>query len=150
MKIKIKDLKEMKKLREKGFTYVKIGKVTSFSPDAIRYHLNEKQNKRVKKLSRIKLKNLSKQEVKEKNKNQRNYRKKYMKEKYNSDEEFRKKAIECIKKSYKRKKQERIKKGLCVRCGGVRENKKWKYCERCRMKGRINGEKWKKKKLEIY
>lgn len=42
------------------------------------------------------------------------------------------------------RKNKRIEKGLCQNCGEIRENKRWKSCLKCRIKGR---EQYKNKKI---
>jgi len=60
------------------------------------------------------------------------YFKKYMHERYHSDKEFREK-VKKLNKDLKRKKVKNWrKKNLCIICGGKRDSKYFKSCNKCR------------------
>jgi len=72
------------------------------------------------------------QKFRNKTKNITEYNRNYMTNRYRNDPKFRekikKKSMEC----QRNRRANRIKLGLCSRCGRKKINKKWKSCEKCR------------------
>jgi len=132
---------KMKKLREQGWSYRKIGSFLNVSDTIVQYHLNEKRREKALKGAKERNLKIPKEKIKEKNKKHYLYQKKYIMERYHKDLEFRRKFIDAVLKYKRKRKKERIKKGLCVLCGGVREDKRFRWCEECRKKWRERGKK---------
>lgn len=139
-----KQINQMRKLREKGLPYHKIGKIFGRDGSSVNYYLNEEYRtgliERSKKLS----KSLTKKQMRERNEKFRNKYPDYYRERYHNDEEFRKSMIEANTKLHnKRKKQ-----GLCPDCGNKlskknKLGKKYISCKKCRRRDR---DKYKKQK----
>ncbi len=135
-KIKPKDVKLMKTLRDKGLYFYEIGKVLGVNTSTIQYHLKEKY--RIDSIQRTKIhrNKLTKEQLKEKQLRQQPYRSEYMVDRYNNDEEFREKFKKMISDNFKKRQSIWREKGLCSNCGRARENKKWLMCKRCRYRKR--------------
>jgi predicted transcriptional regulator len=131
-KVNPKILSKMKRLREKGLTYKKIASNVNISESCVQYWLNPQQKDKTAKRSKKVYKKLTQKQKKEKNKKRQPYTSQYLKERYNNDEEFRKRFIKTVGDSHKRMRKKWISEGNCSRCGGKREDKRWKTCERCR------------------
>ena len=127
-------IKWMKKFRKEGFTYAQIGEMMESHDSSIQYCLKEDYRKRNQDRAKQTSRGLTKEQTKKKNLKFKVYRKEYFHNRYHSDPEFRKQLINLNKKGYKKRKELRIKKGLCRVCGGIREDKKWKLCAKCRKK----------------
>ena len=129
-------VKRMKMLRNEGMFYKDIARKFEVCYETIAYHLSEKAKKR--KIKQVIEYNnrLTKKQRKEKTKRYQPYTSQYIKERYNNDEEFRLRFLDHVKRSAKKMLKERREKGLCTRCGRVKENKRWTTCEKCREKKR--------------
>ena len=98
-------IKELKKLKTKGVSSIDLSKRFNTSLSTIYYWTTEGYAERHRKKSREKYNNLTKVQKKEIHKKKLPYLKKYMKNKYNTDPEFRKKHIERVMDSRKKRKE---------------------------------------------
>ena len=132
-------LEKMKDLRGKDLTYKDIAKKLKLNPSIVGYWLNPETREKAINKGKEFYSKLSKKKKKEIEKEHYDYKKEYNTKRYSEDEEFRKRMIGYVQTSFKRKREEWIKKGLCSRCGRKRKDKRWRSCEKCRKKVRKNG-----------
>ena len=133
------DKKWMKKIRDEVYTYEEIGEILGCHNNSVQYHLKEDYKKKGKDRAKKRYLRLTKEQRKKNNAKSREYRKEYFHNRYHSDSKFRKLLIDLNLKCYRKRKDLRIKKNLCMVCGGVRDNKRWKTCDKCRKKKREAG-----------
>ena len=131
-KVTPKMLEEMKQLREDGLTYQAIAEKFNINSSTAQYWLSPQEKEKSIRRSMKSYAKLTKEQIKEKNKEHYEYKKKYNTERYNKDEEFRKRMIKYVQNSFKRRQKGWLIAGLCSGCGREREDEKWKNCERCR------------------
>lgn len=131
-------VKRARRLKSKQFSYTEIGKELGVADSSIRYHLDRKYGERVRKMSRDKVRNLTKEQLRQRNKKLYKKQRRYMKERYNNDEKFKKYFINLVVKSFNKRRKNWIKNGLCSHCGKERNNQRWKTCESCRKKSLEN------------
>jgi len=125
-------LEKMKKLRESGLTCKLIAEKVSIAGSSVQYWLSPQQREKSIKRGKKSYAKLTKEEIAKRNKKQYKKARKYYKERYHEDEEFRKDFISMVRRSFKKRRKNWIKVGLCSRCGGKRINKEYSYCEKCR------------------
>ena len=68
--------------------------------------------------------------------NWKKYIRNYMITRYRNDPKFRRRIIDKTIECQNKRRNGWIENGLCSQCGGEREDKKWKTCERCRISRR--------------
>lgn len=126
----------MVELREQGMTYFKIASIFNVTLSTTQYHLSE--NERQNSISRAVKANskITKEERVKINKKRYPYQKEYYMDRYRNDPEFRRRQINCIMKSFARRREKWIEKELCSRCGSEKINKDFRQCEICREKKR--------------
>jgi len=139
MKLSKKQIREIKRLRKKGSTYREIGEKFKVAEATIQYHDNEDYKKKQIKRAREKIRNLTKEEMREKNK--KYYNPEYYKNRYKNEPKFRSMMIRCTRRGQKILYKKRKKQGLCTMCGN-KAYKKNKYgkrylaCKKCREKNK--------------
>jgi len=94
MVITKKQIKEMKQLRNKKYSYNKISLTLGINLQTVVYHLNEHYREWRKELSRGKY-----------TKEKRKYFRDYKRERYKNDPEFREKIKKNLRDAYKKKKE---------------------------------------------
>ncbi len=99
MSLNKKDIKQIKKLREKGKTIQLIADKFNISTSTVSYHVSENENKKAKIRANRYYQKLTPEEKKLNNKKYTEYRKNYYHKRYNEDEEFRLRMIGYVKKS---------------------------------------------------
>lgn len=127
-------IKWMKKFRKEGFNYREIGEIIGCYGSSVQYYLKEDYRRRSNERAKKTISKFTKKQIKERNSKRKEYSNEYFYNRYHSDSKFRKQLIELNKESYRKRKALRVKKGLCIVCGGVRDNKRWKSCDKCRKK----------------
>lgn len=135
-KLNLIDIEVMKILRDAKLSYKEIAVGFKVATSTIQYHLVPKQRENSIKRGKKAYAKLTKEQKLKKSRKQAKYRSQYYPERYNHDEEFRKRHIKNIGNSFKRRKKEWIKKGLCSNCGRERKNKMRAQCEKCRKRKR--------------
>jgi len=94
-KVTPENRKNMKDLREKGWSYVKIGKLFNIDPHSVRYWIDEEYRQRCIKRAKSRKRKPLTDEQKTKRKV---YIRKYIKKRYNEDPEFRERFLGHTKK----------------------------------------------------
>ncbi len=135
-KLNLIDIEVMKILKEAKVTHKEIAKGFGVAMSTIQYHLIPKQRENSIKRAMKYYTKLTKEQKQEKIKKQAKYRSQYYPERYNLDSEFRKRHIQNIGNSFKRRKEKWKKQNKCSNCGREREDKMWKQCEKCRERRR--------------
>lgn len=100
-KLTKEQVKEIKKLREKGEKLLVLARKFNVNPNTIKYHTEPEFREKQKEYKREKYKKLSDKEKKKKLESRKEYQRKYHKERYRNDKEFREKQIERVKKYQK-------------------------------------------------
>ena len=129
-------IEKIEKLKASGMTHKEIAEKLKLGTSTVGYWLNPEIRKKGIERAKKDYAKLSKKEKREKEKARYEYKKKYFLERYNQDEEFRKRMIKYIQTSFKKRSGEFRKKGLCSICGRKRKDKKYKQCEKCRIKAK--------------
>ncbi len=135
-KVNPETLSQMKQLREEGLTYKAIAEKFNINSSSVAYWLSPKEKENAIKRANKYYSKLTKEQIKEKEKNRSEYKSKYSLDRYQNDEEFRKRMIKYVQNSFKRRRKNWILEGNCSFCGREREDKKWKMCEKCRKRER--------------
>jgi len=125
-------LEKMKKLRESGLTYRLIAEKFNISNNVVSYWLSPQQKENAIRRAKKAYTRLTKEEIREKGEKAYQGKREYYKKRYHEDEEFRKDFIGIVGRSFKKRREGWIKKGLCSLCGRKREDKKFRVCKRCR------------------
>ena len=136
MKLTKNQIEELISLKNEGISVIELSKKLNVAESTIYYHISSKQKENSIKRALKHYHNLSNEEKRKRRKKHYQYNKAYIKNKYHNDPEFRRRFINYVNESQKRRKLKALEKGNCTRC--FKENdSKWKLCLKCREKGRI-------------
>ena len=130
MKITKELEKEMKKLKS-IMSYSKIAKKFGVCLSTVEYHLDENYKANQNRRSEIRFDNLTPKQRHKKYLQQKQYGKDYRNNRYET-EEYRKNFISMVYESFRRRRKEWVKAGLCSKCGKKREDEEYKQCRGCR------------------
>ena len=135
MKLTKKQIEEIKRMNDEGISVEKLSKKFKRSNPTIYYHIEPEQKRNAIKRALKYYYNLSKEEKLKISRKRYPYNKAYIKNRYHNDPEFRKRYINYVNESQKRRRLKALKTGNCSRC--FKENdSKWKLCLKCREKRR--------------
>lgn len=102
-KVSPENILDMKVLREKGWSYVKIGKLFKIDPHSVRYWIDEEYRQRC--IERAKSRK-RKPLTDEQKKKRKAYIRNYIHRRYNEDPEFRDRFLSHTKKWQRKRKKE--------------------------------------------
>jgi transposase len=103
MRLNKQQIEEIRKISSEGKTNKEVANIFNVSEETIRYHLDEKLRKKKNELERKRYSKMSKKQKQINLEKHRGYLREYMRNRYHNDEEFRKKHIERVKQSKRKK-----------------------------------------------
>lgn len=133
-KINLKQKAQMIKLRKTNLNVSEIARIFDVTSSSVQYHTNNKYQKMQKEKARKRFRGKTIAQRRKMKKQNRKYQRVYQHERYKQDPLFRARIIKQIMESQKRIKKERLKKGLCEKCGKKNMTPKFKNCKKCRKK----------------
>lgn len=132
---------KMREMRGNGMSYRNIGRTMELSENAVIYHLDPKQRKKIIRGAEKSYEKMTPEQRKEKSRKHVPYMREYLRKRYNEDGPFRKYYIGLVTKSFRKRRKRWRKEGLCSRCGNEKDVEQFALCEKCREKSRREKEK---------